>query len=300
MDSYQELNVVNVPNNKSGKSGYSIASLVLSAAPIIILLLGFLFCLIVSGGSTSENDMGAVWWLFLFLILIIVPVAIATNILSIIFGIIGLKRKKTIFSWAGIAIVILEIVAILSVVGIVTIINMSAKNARNQEIAQQREEIMNYETYADLTPFGLGIYKLRCEGDRYLWDITKPSKYAIDYDGVCRVFDVHYNQNESTGWDDAWGGNSNAGKNVTYDVILYEDIYLIVAPLWEQPLITIPSDLYVVSYFWGYIYLCKEINEDADLFDIGVIDKKVVDKILELPGEKLSRKELSERLGKAF
>ena len=42
---------------------FSKVSLVLSVVPISILLIVFLFCLVVSGGNVSENDMGAVWWL---------------------------------------------------------------------------------------------------------------------------------------------------------------------------------------------------------------------------------------------
>lgn len=202
----------------------------------------------------------------------------------------GVKNQKTVFSWAGISIVILEILAILTIVGIVTAINLPATIARNQEISQAREEIINYETYADLTPFGLGVYKLRCEGDKHLWDVTKPSKTVIFYDGAEMVFDVCYNRKDEASWDN-WWGNSNKGQDVTYDVIFYEDTYIIIPPVWDQR---------GTLYYWGIIYLCKDLNENADLFDIGISDKKVFDKLRELPGEKYSRLELSEKLGKEY
>jgi hypothetical protein len=46
--------------------------------------------------------------------------------------------------------------------------------------------------------------------------------------------------------------------------------------------------------------MCKEIDKDVDLFDVGILDPAVVEKIKELPGEQVSRRELAERLGKAF
>ena len=175
----------------------------------------------------------------------------------------------------------------LSLIGITEIAKVPEKNAAKQEFLQLQQEISNYETYADLTPFGLGIYKLRNEGDRYLWDITKPKSY---YYGTDMVYEYHSNCKDYESWDNSWG-NSNAGKNVLYDVFFYEGTYLIVTPIWEKP-----GSL----YYWGYIYLCKDINSDADLFDVGILDTEVVEKLRELPGEKLSRKELSEKLGKAF
>ena len=174
--------------------------------------------------------------------------------------------------------------------GINEIIDIPSNIARNQEIAQLQEEISNYETYADLTPFGLGIYKLKNEGNRYLWDITKPEDHVIEYEGVAMVYEHHFNRRDEESWDNSWG-NSNAGKDILYDVYFYEDTYIIVTPLWEKP---------GTLYYWGYIYLCKDIAKDADLFDIGILDPKVVEEFHELPGEKLSRKELSEKLGKTF
>jgi len=174
--------------------------------------------------------------------------------------------------------------------GIKEIIDIPANVAKKQEIIQLQGEISSYETYADLTPFGLGHYKLKKEGDEYLWDITKPEDYIINYDGVNMVFENHYNRKDDESFDIAWG-NSNKGKDVLYDVYLYEGTYIIVTPLWEKP---------GYNYYWGSIYLCKDINKDVDLFEIGILDPKVVEKLRELPGEKLSRKELAVRLGKVF
>lgn len=174
--------------------------------------------------------------------------------------------------------------------GIESIIFIPFNIAKNLEIKQLQEEISAYETYADLTPFGLGIYKLKSEGDKNLWDITKPEDYVIEYDGVDIVYENHINRREEQNWDNDWS-NSNKGKDVLYDVYFYEGTYIIVTPLWEKP---------GTLYYWGYIYLCKDIARDVDLFDIGILDPKVVENLSELPGEKLSRKELSEKLGKEF
>ena len=100
-------------NDTDKKSGFSIASIIISVLPLAILLLVFLICLIVSGGASGDNDRGAVWWLFISTIWIIIPVASITSILSVIFGILGLRRKKTAFAWTGIIIVCLEVVAAL-------------------------------------------------------------------------------------------------------------------------------------------------------------------------------------------
>ena len=177
-----------------------------------------------------------------------------------------------------------------SLLGVMEMINIPEKNARNQEIVQMREEIRNFETFADLTPFGLGIYKLRHEGDGRLWDITQLPRTVITMDGVDLVFESHFNRRDDETWDNTWG-NSNVGKDVLYDIYFYEGTYLIVTPLWERP---------GALYYWGYIYLCKNIDKDVDLFDIGIPYPEVVEKLQVLPGEKVSRKELAVKLGKAY
>lgn len=274
-----------ISDEQNRKSGWSIASFILSAFPIAILLMGFLFCLIASG-----MGLGAIWWLFIALIWIMVPVTIIANIVSVILGVKGLKIKKTIFAWAGIIVVLIEIIAVILIYGIVTLVNMPEENARKQEILQLQKEISNYETYTDLTSFGLGLYKLKNEGDEYLWDITKPEDTVINYEGVEMVYKGYNNRKDHEGFDNAWG-NSNEGKDVEYDVYFYDNTYIIVTPLWDKP---------GTLYYWGYIYLCKDINKNVDLFDVGILDPKVVEKLHELPGEKYSRKKLTEKLGKTF
>jgi len=111
MDNY--LSAVNVVEDKNKKSGYSKASFILSVAPIAFLLIVFIISFIISGGGASDNDRGAIWWLFIAAIFIFIPVAGVANILSVIFGIKGLRNKKTVFAWAGIAIVSLEVLALL-------------------------------------------------------------------------------------------------------------------------------------------------------------------------------------------
>lgn len=177
-----------------------------------------------------------------------------------------------------------------SLLGIMKIANLPAEIEKKQEILQTQEEISNLETYADLTPFGLGIYKLRNEGDKYLWDITKPEDHVIDYDGISMVYDSLINRRYDKTWDNSYD-NSNKGKDVLYDVLFYNGTYIIITPLWDKP---------GTLYYWGYIYLCKDISKDADLFELGITDPKIVEKLKELPVEKLSRKELAEKLGKTM
>lgn len=174
-----------------------------------------------------------------------------------------------------------------SMLGIAEIKEMPAKHAEKQEILKFKDEVMNFETYADLTPFGLGLYKQQNKGDKYLWDVTQPSNFATVIDGFYTVYEREYNRRDDEGWDDYWD-HSNKGKDVTYDVLLYEGTYIIVAPLWDNP------------GRWGLVYLCKDIDKDADLFDIEVKDTKTLENLKELATESFSRRELSEKLGKAY
>jgi hypothetical protein len=171
-------------------------------------------------------------------------------------------------------------------------VHIPEKSAEKQVILQLKKEISNSETFADLTPFGLGIYKLQNKGDKYLWDITKPEATVITYDGVKMVYENLINRKDDETWDNTWG-NSNEGKDVQYDVLFYKGTYIIITPLWDKP---------GTSYYWGSIYLCKDLDKDSDLFEMGILDPKVVDKLRELPGQKISRKERSYLLGqlKAF
>lgn len=283
-------NVIDSHKKSNSKNKDSIISLILAASPVAIVLIVFLFCLIVSGGNNSENDMGAVWWIFVVLIWIMIPVTIIANILSIFYGVKGLREKNTKFAWVGITIILLELILAILIYGITTLGNLPEERAKKQEILQLKEEINNYETYADLSEFGLGVYKLKKEGDKYLWDVTKPEDTVIDYDGVKMVFENYYNRKDKFGFDNAWG-NSNEGKNVQYDVYFHDDTYIIVTPLWDEP---------GTLYYWGFIYLCKNISNDVDLFDIGILDPNVIDKFEALPKKTYSRKDLTDLLGKNF
>lgn len=203
------------------------------------------------------------------------------------------KLRNTMVNFlfkAGVSILIWFIAFFpFSLFGIIEIINIPANSAIKREITQVKSKIAESEIYADLTPFGLGLYKLN-EDNKFLWDITKPKEYIGKYDGVDMVYEYSVNSKEDDAWDNTWG-NSNVGKDVAYDVILYEDTYIIITPLWEKP---------GSRYYWGYIYLCKNIDKDSDLFEIGILDPLVVKKLRELPGERIYRKELAEKLGKAY
>lgn len=279
----------NISRKRNSKNKYSISSFILALSPLVILLLGFLFCFLVTVTS-SNGEMEAVWWIFVFLIWIMTPVTILINILSIVYGIKGLRAKRSGFAWAGIVIVLLEVFLIVSIYGITTLVNMPAEKKEKQEISQVKEEILNYETYADLQKFGLGIYKQKTSGDKFLWDITKPEDYVIDYDGVKMVYEVTYNSKDDLVSDYVFD-HSNEGKNVSYDVYHYDDTYIIVTPLWDEP---------GTLYYWGYIYLCKELSNNVDLFGIGVLDPEVIENFKILPSESYSRKELTEKLGKDY
>lgn len=289
MEKNDRINTTDVAIKSNSKKWYSMASFILAASPLAILLIGFLFCLFVSV-SSSNNEMWAIWWIFIFLIWIMIPITVVVNIVSVVFGIKGIRANRTRFSWAGIIIILLEIIIFVSIAGITTLVNMPAERIEKQEISQSKEEILTYETFADLERFGLGIYKQKNKGDKFLWDITKPEEHVIDYDGVKMVYEVNYNRKDDLGFDHAFD-HSNEGKNVQYDVYRYDNTYIIVTPLWDEP---------GTLYYWGYIYLCKELSNNVDLFGIGILDPKVVENFKVLSSETYSRKELTEKLGKDY
>jgi len=103
-------------------------------------------------------------------------------------------------------------------------------------------------------------------------------------------YDSLINRKDDETWDN-YLGNSNVGKDVQYDVLFYKGTYIIISPLWDKP---------GTLHNWGNIYLCKGLDKDSDLFEMGILDPKVVDKLKELPGQKLSRKELAEKLNKTM
>ena len=167
--------------------------------------------------------------------------------------------------------------------GAIFIMDIPAQNARRQEVAQFREDILNSEIYADLTRFGLGIYKLKNEGDRLLWDITQPGHGLTSHLGLDgtpgrtpNVFRTHENRRADRTWNDI-----NRGKDIVYNVYLYEGTYIIMLPA--------DSNL---------IYLTKDISENVDIFRVFVGDPEVMENLRGLPGKEIPRREMVERLGK--
>ena len=93
--------------NDSQKSKSKVA-LVLSLIPVII----FLFCLIYSGGSTSEGGVGAIWWIAMFYFMTVgVPLYVA----SLILGIESYKAERNRLSLISIILNILLVVGIIIV-----------------------------------------------------------------------------------------------------------------------------------------------------------------------------------------
>ena len=232
------------------------------------------------------------WWILGYLA-IFVPLMFFTLRLSK--KLIREPRRRNMvvnFLYKLLAIVLIWCVALYpaTMAGIGMLTELPAQNAKNQEFARLQEEIMDLETYADLRPFGLGVYKLQNDGDKYLWDVTQPSDNVREFEGYDMVFESHINRRGQGIWD-IFRGNSNAGKNVYYDVVFYEGTYIIVAPAWEGR-----------GYlgFWGVIYLTKSLDEESDIFEIGILDPEVAEKIRALSYEKISRKELSEKIGMMF
>ncbi len=175
----------------------------------------------------------------------------------------------------------------LSLLGIFWVLEIPERYEEKQEIALQKEQILESETYADLTGFGLGEYKLVNKGDEYLWDITKPKDFiGSSDDGKYIIYEYAINRVEYE-----WWGSSDESSDTIYDVVFYDETYIIIPPIWEKS---------GTSYYWDLIYLCKDINPEEDLFEIGILEPEVVDRLLELPSEQYTRKELSEMLGKDF
>ena len=83
-------------------------SLYLCFVPIVIFLNGY----IQSGGSFSEADRGAVWWLYFPLLLVVSPISM---FVSIYLGIKGLKGNKKILSYISLLINAIEIIFVITV-----------------------------------------------------------------------------------------------------------------------------------------------------------------------------------------
>lgn len=201
----------------------------------------------------------------------------------------AVHNKIIRFAYKSIAIVLIWFMAFFpfSLFAIEKIVNLPEERAAKQELLRVQDEILHYETFADLTPFGLGLYKLGHAGDEYLWDVTQPKDRLYSFDGVVMAYEYYINRKDAETWD-AKFEHSNKGKDVMYDVLFYEGTYIIVAPLWDNP------------GKWGVVYLCKDLAEDVDLFNIEIHDTQTIETLQAMAGERISRKELAEKLGKVF
>ena len=92
---------------KQNRKAWSILSIIATVIPIILCI----FCLIVSGGNTSENGPGAIWWLW---IAYYWSLGIPLAVISIAFGIIGLKTRLRWLSIISLSLKVLMIVVIVS------------------------------------------------------------------------------------------------------------------------------------------------------------------------------------------
>lgn len=96
------------PKKERHPNPYAITSLVLAIAPIIIWLLIIVFFISVSGESNFGFIAGASWPWVLILVAVAVIIVLVANILAVIFGVIAIIKRKTLFSWLGIIIVAVE------------------------------------------------------------------------------------------------------------------------------------------------------------------------------------------------
>ncbi len=202
------------------------------------------------------------------------------------------KNKYINFTYKLITIFLIWFIAFfpLSFFAIEWVLETPDRYAEKQEIKRQKEQILEYETYVDLTEFGLGEYKLGNKGDEYLWDITRKENRIYEYDGLYMIFETSNNLVNDECWDD-WNEHKYVGKDETYDVAFYDETYIIIPPMWDET---------GAWYNRNVVFLCKDINKDADLFEIEISESENAEKLLEQPREQHSRKELSEKLGKTF
>ena len=115
--------ISNGTKDKNRKSGFSTASLLLSVTPIAFLLIVLGGFRIVDEVGLNDNKLTASGWLIFLLIWVLPVVAIISGILSVIFGVVGLKKKKTMFAWVGIIIVSLEVLYVLWI-GVLKVLNI--------------------------------------------------------------------------------------------------------------------------------------------------------------------------------
>lgn len=103
---------MSIPGKMKTKK-HAMISFILALTPIASLILGFLFCLLLSKGGISDNDSGAVWWYFVFLMWALIPITPIVDIVSIVFGVKALKTEKISIAWAGIIIAATELLILV-------------------------------------------------------------------------------------------------------------------------------------------------------------------------------------------
>lgn len=91
-------------DKKKDNPAWSILSILATLTPIFL----FIYCLIYSGGSGSENGAGAIWWL---MIMYYWTVGFPLVIASIVFGFLGLRTSTR---WLAITSLVIKILTILA------------------------------------------------------------------------------------------------------------------------------------------------------------------------------------------
>lgn len=93
---------------KQDRKVWSILSIIATIIPIIL----WIYCLIVSGGSGSENGPGAIWWL---VVMYYWSLGIPLAVISVAFGIVGLK---TSLRWLSIISLLLKATMIITIISL--------------------------------------------------------------------------------------------------------------------------------------------------------------------------------------
>ncbi|MBR3052049.1 hypothetical protein IKG60_00305 [Candidatus Saccharibacteria bacterium] len=96
---------------KQDRKVWSILSIIATIIPIML----WSYCFMVSGGSTSENGPGAVWWL---MIVYYWSLGVPLAVISIAFGIVGLK---TSLRWLSVISLVLKAITAIAIIAIAII-----------------------------------------------------------------------------------------------------------------------------------------------------------------------------------
>ena len=245
--------------------------------------IGYGFCAVISLAGFAFTWFAlpelAPAWFFLYAVLFVPFVFFSAMLTRMLIKKTKARNRARNLIFKPVAVLIIWFITFFpfSVFGVQGLLNIPAQIAKNSEISEFREEIMRSETYADLTPLGLGVYKQTIAGDRYLWDITQPKDRVHSFEGTPVVFENYFNHRQGESWD-----YRNSGTDVNYDVYYYNGTYIIVPPQSTS------------------LYLCKEINDTDDLYAVFPVDAEAVSKLRELPGERFAREIIVEKLGKTY